>query len=260
MDFVLQNALLSLLLFAAILLAVGLGRRTGARRIAADPGVDRGGLGVIEGVVYALLGLVIAFTFNGAGERFLARRAQIGNEVNVIGTAYLRVDVLAPSIQPEMRELFRHYLDLRRQASRAIPDIPRVRAKLGEAAEVQAEMWRLAVGSTTPGVSSPTTMLFLPALNALIDEQTVAQVAMMQHPPMAIESVLVALILLGSWFIGEAISGMRHPSKLHVYGMALLLTVMFFLIRDLERPMVGLIRLDDAKWLVDDLQKMMAPR
>ena len=31
-------------------------------------------------------------------------------------------------------------------------------------------------------------------------------------------------------------------------------------IRDLERPMVGLIRLDDAKWLVDDLQKMMAPR
>jgi hypothetical protein len=88
----------------------------------------------------------------------------------------------------------------------------------------------------------------------------VAQVAMMQHPPMAIEAALVALILLAAMFIGEAISGLRQPSKLHVYGLAVLLAVMFFLIRDIERPMLGLIRLDDAKWLVDDLAKMMAPR
>ena len=61
-------------------------------------------------------------------------------------------------------------------------------------------------------------------------------------------------------FIGEAISGLTRPSKLHVYGLAVLLAMMFFLIRDIERPMLGLIRLEDAKWLVDDLQRMMAPR
>jgi hypothetical protein len=47
---------------------------------------------------------------------------------------------------------------------------------------------------------------------------------------------------------------------LHIVVIGFLLAAMFFLIRDLERPMIGLIRLEDAKILVDDLEKMMGPR
>ena len=260
MGFIASNALVSFALFLAILLFVGIGRRTGGRRNAADPTAPRGGLGVIEGVVYALLGLVLAFSFNGAGERFLARRAQIGNETNVIGTAYLRIDILPVETQPEIRALFRSYLAHRREAVRAIPDVPRVRMHLVEAAAVQTQIWERAIAATRGGTTTPASQLFLPALNEMIDEQTVAQVAMMQHPPMAIEGVLVALMLLAALFTGEAIAEIKRPSKLHVYGMAFLLAVMFFLIRDLERPLVGLIRLDDTKWIVEDLAKMMAPR
>ncbi len=260
MNFILLNALVSVAIFGAILLFVRIGRWTGARRLAADAAAHRAGLGVIEGVVYALLGLVLAFSFNGAGERFLARRAQVGNELNVIGTAYLRIDVLPAAAQPEIREQFRRYLALRRQAVQAIPDIPRVRVHLAEAAAVQERIWALAIAATNGGTATPASQLLLPALNEMIDEQTVAQVAMLQHPPMAIEGVLVALMLLAALFTGEAIAELKRPSRLHVYGMALLLAVMSFLIRDLERPMVGLIRIDDTKWMVEDLVKMMAPR
>ncbi len=50
--------------------------------------------GAIIGAVFALLGLLIAFTFSGAYSRFDARRQLIVQEANAIGTAYLRLDLL----------------------------------------------------------------------------------------------------------------------------------------------------------------------
>jgi len=214
---------------------------------------------VIEGVVYAFLGLVLAFSFNGAGERFLARRAQIGNELNAVGTAYLRIDLLPAEAQPEIRALFRRYVDLRRQAIQAVPDIPRVRSLLGESADVLLEIWKRSMVATKNGTTVPTSQLFIPSLNEMIDAQTDAQVAMVQHPPFMIEAVLIALMLLAALFTGEALAESRRPSRLHVYGMALLLAVMSFIIRDLERPMAGLIKVTDTQWMVEDLVKMMTP-
>lgn len=258
MDFVTVNAIISVAIWAAFIACVGIGRALGKRRLAAHPDSSNTGLGVMDGVVYALLGLVLAFTFNGAAERTFARRAQVGNEVNVIGTAYLRIDVLPPAVQPEVREMFRRYLGLRRQAIQALPDVARVRSLLNEAAAVQTQIWQRAVASTTNGVSSPTTMLLLPALNAMIDEQTTAQVTMMQHPPAEIELVLVGLILLAGLLAGESTAEAKRTSRVHIVVIGFLLAAMFFLIRDLERPMIGLIRLEDAKVLVEDLEKMMA--
>jgi hypothetical protein len=257
-NFILYNAALSIFVLLAILACVSIGRRIGTRRMTRFPGEKRDGLGVIEGVVYALLGLVIAFSFNGAGERVLARRAQIGNEVNVIGTAYLRIDVLPKESQPEIRELFRHYLDLRRRAVQALPDLSRAETLFAEAGEVQMQIWDRAIAATRGGTATHASMLFLPALNAMIDEQTTARIATLQHPPLVIEALLVALILLAALFIGEATTEMKRLSRLHILGLALLLSVMTFVIRDLERPMVGLIKIEDTRGLVEDLAKMMA--
>ena len=58
-------------------------------------------MGVIEGAVFALLGLLLAFTFSGAATRFEGRRHLIVEEANDIGTAYLRVDLLPADAQPE---------------------------------------------------------------------------------------------------------------------------------------------------------------
>jgi hypothetical protein len=258
-SFVLLNALVSIGIFCLVLLFVRIGRRNGARRLAADPTVGRSGLGVIESVVYALLGLVLAFSFNGAGERFLARRAQIGHELNAIGTAYLRIDLLPPEAQPEIRARFRRYLELRRQAVRAIPDIARVRMHLTQSSDVLQEIWKLTMVATKNGSTAPTSQIFLPALNDMIDAQTDAQVAMLQHPPFVIEFVLIGLMLLAALFTGEAIAESKRPSRLHILGMSALLAVMSFIINDLERPMAGLIRVNDTQWMVDDLERMMAP-
>ncbi len=81
-------------LFAGILVSLRIGRWLGRRAIARYGDEAVPGIGSLETAVFALLGLLIAFTFSGALERFDARRSQVVAETNAIGTAWLRIDLV----------------------------------------------------------------------------------------------------------------------------------------------------------------------
>src|SRR5512134_4028601 len=108
-NFTLGAMLLAGGLFLALLGCLEIGRRVGVRRAARDGDAARAGAGVVEGAVFALLGLLIAFTFSGAAARFDQRRALIVEEANAIGTAYLRLDLLAVGAQPAIKQNFQKY-------------------------------------------------------------------------------------------------------------------------------------------------------
>src|SRR6185295_5947474 len=108
---------------------VELGRRVGARRRAVIMAGGAAGIGAVEAAIFALLGLLIAFTFQGASARFDARRELIVQEANNVGTAWLRIGLLPDSAKPVMRELFRKYLDSRLETYRKVPDMVAVQAE-----------------------------------------------------------------------------------------------------------------------------------
>ena len=62
--------LFAVLLFVGMLILLEVGRRLGVRRRSRESESERGSLGTIEGAVFALFGLVLAFTFSGAASRF----------------------------------------------------------------------------------------------------------------------------------------------------------------------------------------------
>src|SRR6476469_671300 len=93
--------LFAALLFGGMLLFLEIGRRFGIRRRSKESEGERGSLGTVEGAVFALFGLVIAFSFSGAASRFNDKRALTAVEANSIETAYLRLDLLAQRAQPE---------------------------------------------------------------------------------------------------------------------------------------------------------------
>src|SRR5437867_6093475 len=72
-------------LFFGMLLFLEIGRRIGIRRMKEDGGTAGEGVGAVDGAVFALLGLLIAFTFSGASARFDTRRQLIVEETNDIG-------------------------------------------------------------------------------------------------------------------------------------------------------------------------------
>src|SRR5262245_16845117 len=141
MNFSLLALLTILGMIAGTLCMLEIGRRLGARHFARDPEGAKEGTGAIDGAVFGLLGLLIAFTFSGAASRFDSRRVMIVEEANAIGTAWLRLDLLPAATQPALRELFRQYLDARLAVFRKIPDVTAAKLELGQASKVQNEIW-----------------------------------------------------------------------------------------------------------------------
>src|SRR5215813_4221249 len=99
--------LFTVLLFVGMLMLLEAGRRLGLSRHARGSEGERGNLGTIEGAVFALFGLVVAFTFSGAASRFNEKRMLIADEVNCIETAYLRLELLPGETRPPLQDLFR---------------------------------------------------------------------------------------------------------------------------------------------------------
>jgi hypothetical protein len=87
--------------------------------------------------VFALLGLLLGFSFAGAMSRFDARRQLIVHEANAIGTAYLRIDMLPTNEQPEIRSLFRQYLDARLGPFERVRNRSAAQQEFARAAEIQ---------------------------------------------------------------------------------------------------------------------------
>jgi hypothetical protein len=242
-------------LFAGMLILQEAGRRLGAWRLAKDPEGARAGLGAVEGAIFGLMGLVVAFTFSGAAARFDTRRHLILEEANAIGTAYLRLDLLPADAQPKMRELFRSYLDTRLEVYELLPDIAKAKEALARSVALQGEIWSAAVEA---GRGAPqATMLLLPALNAMIDITTTRTVALRMHPPLVIFAMLGVLALVCSLLAGYAMAGGKSRSLVHSLGFAVVLTLTVYVILDLEFPRIGLIRVDSADSVLRDVRQSM---
>jgi hypothetical protein len=72
--------LFAVLLFLGMLILLETGRRVGVRRRSRESEGERGSLGTIEGAIFALFGLLMAFTFSGAASRFNEKRMLIAEE------------------------------------------------------------------------------------------------------------------------------------------------------------------------------------
>src|SRR5215510_10667152 len=113
----------AILLFVGMLIMLEVGRRLGIARRGRETEGERGSLGTIEGAVFALFGLLMAFTFSGAAMRFNEKRMLIAEEANTVETAYLRILLVSPHAQPSLQELFRRYVDSRLETYRKLPNM-----------------------------------------------------------------------------------------------------------------------------------------
>jgi hypothetical protein len=259
-----HHALISLViacaLFVGMLLFLDIGRRIGAQRRAQDPGGPGAGTGAVEGAVFALLGLLVAFTFSGAASRFDARRALIVEEANAIGTAYLRLDLVPAEAQPALRDLFRHYADSRLEVYRklSVSDLEAARAELDHSIRLQGEIWNQAViAGQLEGVPPAAAMLLLPALNEMFDITTTRTMALRMHPPTVIFVMLFGLALASALLAGYAMGGGKKREWLHMLAFAAVVAITVYVIFDLEYPRLGLIRIGVFDQALVDVRESM---
>ncbi len=244
MAFTLVTIAIAVGLFVGMLLFMELGRRLGIRRLAAEPdGVY--GNSTIDAAVFAMMGLLLAFTFSGSASRFDARRMLIVEETNAIGTAYLRLDLLPAATQPPLRDLFRQYLDSRLETYKKWSDADAARQELAHSAEIQHQIWNQAIAATRiKGVQTATPVLLVPALNQMIDITTTRTMASQIHPPLVINIMLLGLELTCALLAGYGTARSRKRSWLHMVTFAGVMAAAVFVIVDIEYPRLGLIRVN----------------
>ena len=243
-----SQAVISLVLLVGILACVKIGQRLGGPHVA--KGTD-----VVDGAMFGLLSLLVAFTFSGAATRFDGRRHLMSEEVNAIGTAYLRLDLVAPDARGPLKEHFRQYTDGRIALYRNLGDA-RSTAEIDHSGQLESTIWAEAVEATR-NIPGTIPQLVLGPINAMFDMTTTQRVAAETHPPGIIYGMLAGLALVTGLLLGRRMAGEGSGYSFHIVLYVCVLAGVVFVIQDLEYPRRGFIRVDSADQVLIDLRASM---
>ncbi len=217
-------------LFPAMLLFLELGRRQRLRQ--SHPS----GSPPIEGAIFGLFGLLLAFTFSGAVTRFDRHRLLLTQEVNDIDAAYLYLDLLPTAKQPALRQLFRDYTSSRLHMFQA-----NGREVSPASTRLQAEIWRQAViASAAPDAHPDATKLLLPSLSAMFDMTAARQNAFHMHPP-GIVFLLLCVFGCGCALIAGYSTKSERQDWVYFISLAAAVTLTVYATLEVEFPRKGFI-------------------
>jgi hypothetical protein len=229
-------------LFFGLIVLFEIGRRIGMRQMSRDPEGAHTGVAGVESFVFGLMGLLIGFTFFGAAQRFDYRRNVVVDETNRIRTAYFRLDLLPSEKQPNIRRLFREYLDSRIEFYQSLTNEADARESV-RTKELQRRIWQEVVNAAaSPGVH-PNIGLLLPSLNEMIEITNTRTLAMQIHPPAIVYAMLIGLNLATALLAGYQMAKAKRRNWVHVVGFAVVLSLVVYVILDMEYPRMGLIRM-----------------
>ncbi len=240
-----------------MIILLNVGRRVGIRHRSRDGGESPAGLSVVEGAVFSLLGLLIAFTFAGAATRLDGRRQLVTEEANDIGTAYLRIELLPENTRPAVGEKFRQYLDSRIETYRRLPDLDAAFLEMTNTKRIQDEIWQISIAGCRESGVPACNMLLLPALNSMFDIVTTRTEASRIHPPPIIFAMIVVLSLAAAILAGYGMGGSKSRSWIHIIGFATVMALTVYVIIDIEYPRAGLISVADSDHVLIELREGM---
>jgi hypothetical protein len=236
------------LIFGGMSLAVLAGvvgfQLLGSRYATRHPNMSGGGFGTIEAAVFALLGLLVAFSFSGAEARLQSRRDLIVKEVDAVSTAYLRLAMLPASDRPALEEDFRQYVDTRIAYYHHLLDRRAARAERARCDELQQRIWTRAVASTWRSPDERAALIVLPALNEMFDVTTAREAALRMHIPLAIFVFLALLAFVCAFLAGTEMAGPGRLSPVHVFTFGGAMALTAYIILNIEFPRAGFVRLE----------------
>ncbi len=235
------------ILFTSSVLAIEAGYRFGRRAHATANPATSAHVAAIQAALLGVLALLLGFTFSLALQRYDSRSEAVVDEANAIGTAYLRAQLLPPSVRGDVQMLLRVYLEGRVQES-LIPLSKRTERQvlLAQAGQEQAALWGYALQAAGEDANPVTSGLFIQSLNDLFDSFGRRNAALDRHVPEIVMLLLYGAFLMTWSIVGYAAGIAGHRPSAIAYVMLVLLLVVIFIIVDLDRPRRGLIEIDHA--------------
>jgi hypothetical protein len=214
-------------------------------------------LGVIVGASLGLVAFILAFSFGITAQIFQARRQLLLDEVNAIGTTYLRAEMIAEPHGSDIRKMLREYVDLRVSLANEsrYQNPEKFQKTISDSEVLQDKMWSHAVSISKADRHSPIDALFIDSLNSMIDLQTSRLTTASYRLPKIIWYVIYFITLISMFLVGYQ-TGLSGKSNLKVGIMlALMFSTVIFLMVDLDRATEGYFRLSQKPMI--ELQKKL---
>lgn len=247
-----------LLVIGALLLGIAeAGHRVGLRLYKAKDEARRSQIGGVQGAALGLLGLLIGFTFAMAVARYDTRRELVLKEANVVGTTFLRAGLLPEAHRAPVKDLLRHYVDVRLKYEALMRDPAMLAEGLRRSAEIQNALWQRAeaVAKEAP---TPITATFLVTLNELIDTDAERIHAGRNQIPSGVWVLLVFVAAFGCFTSAYGSGAQGARSAFTSALLPLLIAIVIVLIFDLTHSRQGFISISQQPLI--ELQRAIQPK
>ncbi|NQW68974.1 MAG: hypothetical protein HQ457_01200 [Betaproteobacteria bacterium] len=244
-----SSDLLFLILLVLMLLMIEVGWRVGFNLASKYSMQKVDASETFMAAIFGLLALLIALTFSGASDRFDHRRELIVLEVSAIGTAYQSIDLLSHKDQPQVRELFKQYLDSRinlYQDNETLSEL-HLEKKVAAHNAIGNQLWKAVVRAVEDTVYPQKLVAaqILPEVSDMFTASENQRLASKFHPPQIIQRALIGLAFIGSLIAGYNMGVEKKRDWLVVIVYSILMSGAIFIIFSLEYPRIGKVSLGD---------------
>jgi len=264
MGFISYSLLVPLFFFVGSLLLLSYGRRLGSRYTEREGAESARGLTTVEGSMFALIGLLLAFTISGALSRFDERRQLVVREATAISAAYDNLGLFEGEVARDLQGQLKDYLGARVEFYRTPreysfltgkEELPR--EQLDRVFELKTKLWAAAAAACAQANHPPACGQALPALVGVFEVALVRAGASEKHPPRIVYAMLFGLALGGSLLAGFGMGAANAHSSIHRLLFASTLTVVLYVVTDMEYPRLGVIRVDSFDHFLTDIHDRM---
>lgn len=203
--------------------------------------------GAIQASILGLLALLLGFTFSMSMQRYDSRSHALIDEVNAIGTTQLRIQLIPEQHRDRANTLLRQYIEQRIAIGTiALTELEQRQRYNQISAQLQTELWELAVLVAQDDPRPVISGTFINALNAMIDAQSKRNALLQMQVPEVVLILLFIVFISSGGILGysSGLSGRRVIAPTLMVSFLIVLIV--FIIIDLDRPKRGLIQVDQS--------------
>ncbi len=214
-------------------------------------------MGPLTSFLFALLGLMLAFTFGMSGSRFDTRRGLVVQAANNMHTAILRAELYKDdTVRAAFKADLKDYVQARINWFDAKRSAQEVNKAIFETKRIGDKLWHRAAVLARDPANMVASQQMIPALNAMIDVAVSREAATKAIVPEPILYLLFIMTLVTSLMAGYATTIQKKFNYIAVAGFIVLVGAVIFIILDLDRPRRGLITNTAVNQFIRDLLKL----
>jgi hypothetical protein len=242
--FTFDSAAVAAIIVGVVIAAMVIGVVLGRRFRDESPHLH-GSIDVVQGALFGMIGLLLAFGLSLALDRYEERRAAIVAEANAIGQVIDTAELLPEPVRSQTAELVDRYVRASIGLSNVVVGSSRFDELDAEMSELYSEMWAIGGEVAVNDPESTVAELHLLALSDASGTHTERLESLENRVPDEITGLLLLVVLLsvGSLAMHLTVVGRGILSSL---AAATVVALILLALLDLDRPNRGLITVPDT--------------